>query len=165
MMGITLLLGCAARHVPVESAPPGEAVLQLALTFGDNTIAGLAAMDLQPESLDLQALTPAGVALFTVHSQDFETTVSAPDPDWAKVLELLPFERDMRLILEWSCPSGSCDADPGRVRERSVDGGVERRWRGPGGPATVRLEPGRAELSDPRRRYTLVLVGDSIVVP
>ncbi|HJN76100.1 MAG TPA: hypothetical protein QGF58_19365 [Myxococcota bacterium] len=150
-----ILLACV--KTPIELGPPVEAVQQFKLESPFGTLAGVAVVSLD-EVFVLQALTPAGVALFTVEGDE----VSAPDEGWAETLELIPFSRDMHLVYRWSCPQ-RCEVEGGMVRQRLTEEGIERRYRGQGGPATVVVTDGEAVLEDPRRRYTLTVLSEAIV--
>lgn len=149
-----LILACAKS--PLDLGPPVETVQQFKLESPFGTLAGVAVVNLDDEVV-VQALTPAGIALFTVEGD----TVTAPDEQWAEALELIPFARDMQLIYRWSCPD-RCEVEGGTLRQALTDEGIERRYRGDGGPATVRITEGRAVLDDPRRRYTLTVLSDEI---
>ena len=100
----------------------------------------------------LEALTPAGPALFTVRVENGSTTIDALDEGLADFLRRLPFDRDLaalylvdgtraETVLGWT------------VRPRS-DG-----WtlHGPKGRARVRRLPDGLELRDRLRGYTLTV--------
>jgi hypothetical protein len=158
---IWLLAACALRP-PLPPSVPVETSVQFKLESSRGTLAGLVAVALGPEDFALQALSPAGLALFTVQGD----TVQAPSESWAAVLERLPFERDLRLILDWDCATGRCSLpEGGHLRQERLEDTVVRCYRGPQGPARATLSLGRAELVDPRRGYTLTLVGDAVHVP
>ena len=163
-MILALLLACAPK-LPLVAPTRQEHVDQFALTRGEHTFAGMAVVVLEGPKVTLQALTPAGSALFTIEATAEEIQVRAPDPQMAALLERLPFHRDLMLVYAWSCPPGRCAADGGTIREQPEDNGLLRRWRGPGGPATLHLQPGKAVLTDPLRRYTLTVVGEEIGPP
>ena len=98
----------------------------------------------------------------TVHAKATGTQLTAQE-DLAEVLERLPFGRDLRMINSWSCGGEPvCGVAGGRIEESRVEGVLERRWSGPEGPASVRLEPGRARLEDGRRGYSLLVVGEGV---
>ena len=150
------LLACA--KTPLELGPPVETVQQFKLESPVGTMAGIAVVKLD-EDFAMQALSPAGFALFTVEGD----AVEAPDETWAAALELIPFSRDMHLVYRWSCPD-RCSVEGGRIKQiLNEDGNVARRYRGDGGPATVVIEDGKAVLVDPRRRYTLTVLSEAIV--
>ena len=154
-----LLLPLACAHLPPAALAPAEGrVLQFGIEIGGRSLAGLAVVDLSAEGARLQALTSFGTEVFRVEAGPGGTAVAAADPAWVEALARLPIERDLRLALGWSCPDGRCAAGEGRVEERAVEGGVERIWRGPEGPATARIRGNRAVLTDPVRGYTLTLV-------
>ncbi len=148
---IAMLLACARGTL--APTPVVEGPAQLKLESARGTVAGLAVVVVTPERFVLQALTPAGVELFSASDEG----VTAPDPSWVATLERLPFERDLRLIFAWECPEGAC-AVPAGGRVWQAEG--LRHYRGPGGPARVELSPRKAVLRDPRRGYTLTIVGD-----
>lgn len=156
-----ILLSCV--HAPLDLGPPVETVQQFKLESPFGTMAGMAVVVLE-ESFALQGLSPAGTALFTVTDEG----VTAPDEGWAAALERIPFERDMRLVYQWACTdaSGRCTHDDATIRQTLEVGDdatwIERRYRGPSGPATVRLRDGMAVLEDPRRRYTLTVISEDI---
>jgi hypothetical protein len=159
---VILLLAACAPLPPLPPPVPVETVLQFKLESPRGVLAGVAAVALDSDGFALQALSPAGFALFTVE----DDSVKAPSATWATVLERLPFERDMRLILDWRCASGRCSLPGGGiVRQDSSEGTVVRHYRGPAGPARATLSEGRAELLDSRRGYSLTLIGDVIRVP
>ncbi len=155
-MSLILLLACA--KAPLDAADRVETLHQFKLESPFGTMAGLAAVVISDDEFVLQALTPAGVALFTVQGE----AVSAPDEAWAAVLERIPFERDMRLVYGWPCSAQRCELPQGRLWQERTDEGLVRRYRGPGGPATVTLTQGKAVLVDPRRRTTLTMLGEAI---
>jgi len=160
-----LLLSCAHRPPVARPTEPVAVVEQFALARGDRAIAGLAAVRIDGDAVTLDALSPAGIALFRVEASAEGATVTAPDPAWADVLERIPFRRDLLLIHAWDCPEGRCAVAGGTVRQRVEDGALLRRYRGPGGPARARIEEGRATLHDPLRGYDVTLVGGDIHGP
>jgi hypothetical protein len=126
----------------------------------------MAAVQIQGPAFSLLAITPAGIELFRVQGDGESTTVTAPQQDLKDILERLPLGRDLHLIYAWSCGgSEACSVGGGKLREGPTESGWTRTWRGPGGPAVVDIEPGRASLEDPRRGYTLLVVGEEIRVP
>lgn len=155
---LALLLAACVHRVPPEVAPPPPDVRPFSLVRKGKGLQGLAYVDLTAEPVRIQALTPVGVELFQVTASPTETTVQAPDERWRDLLMKIPFRRDFLLCLSWSCPEGRCAVEGGRLREH-VEGDVRiRTWRGPGGPATVRIEGPRAVLTDPLRGYELTLL-------
>lgn len=150
-----ILLACV--KAPIDLGPPVETVQQFKLESAFGTMAGIAVVNLD-EDFTLQALSPAGFALFTVDDDG----VTAPDEGWAATLERIPFSRDMHLVYRWSCPR-RCEVDGGTVKQTSTDDAVERSYRGEGGPASVQISDGRAVLEDSRRRYTLTVLSEAIV--
>ncbi len=170
-MILTLLLAACLPKGPALE-PPGrqEIVSQFAVHSlhpgqQGRSLAGLAVVVFEGEQLSLQALTPAGTELFSLQADPTSSQLQLPDPAWAPYMDDLPFYRDLALVFAWSCPGGACQVAGGQLRERAKDGVIERRWRGPAGPVRARLEPGRAEILDRRRRYRLVLAGEAIHVP
>ena len=155
-MSLMQLLSCV--KAPLQPSERVEALHQFKLESPLGTMAGLAVVVVDEEEFVLQALTPAGVALFTVE----EGRVSAPDENWEAVLARIPFERDMRLVYGWPCEAPRCELPQGRLSQERTDAGLVRRYRGPGGPATVTLTEGKAVLVDPRRRTTLTMLGEAI---
>lgn len=155
------LLLAACAHPPLATGPVrAEGLHQFALTARGHTFAGQAAMVVEADSFRLQALAPTGGTLFEVHGDASHTEATAPEPAMAAILERLPFHRDLSLLTRWRCPAdGTCDTGSGRLTQSTDETGRTLRWRGPGGPATVVLGEGRAELTDPRRGYRLVVVG------
>jgi hypothetical protein len=160
---LTGLLACGPK--PAALAPPGhiETVQQFAIEFRGHTMAGVAIAVFDGHHLRFQALTPAGTALFHVESDGEVQTVKAPDERWATALEPLPLYRDMALVHTWSCPSGKCSVDGGRLTQEPLDdGGIIRTWNGPGGKAEARIWDGRAEVRDTLRGYVVRLAGEDI---
>ncbi len=154
-----LAAGCLAGCAHGVVGPAYEGVEQFQVQRGELSLSGLAVVRLEDDRAVLQALTPGGVALFTLTWEGGRRRVEAPDDAWADVLERLPFERDLSLVHRWSCGGARrCRVGGGRMVERIEDGVVERRWRGPGGPARARIEGRRAEVRDLRRGYRLVVV-------
>ncbi len=155
-MSLMLLLACVKS--PLSSSERVEALHQFKLESPLGTLAGMAVVVVSEDEFVLQALTPAGMALFTVEGD----SVRAPDPAWAAVLERIPFERDMRLVYGWPCAEPRCELPQGRLAQERTDEGLVRRYRGPGGPATATITEGKAVLVDPRRRTTLTMLGEAI---
>lgn len=156
----TLALVCCARPPPAPPITSVETVNQFALRRGDRILAGAMVLSIGPDRLRMDALTPAGTALFRVTATARQTEVVAPDPKWAPIIAQLPLRRDLLLVHAWSCPVGRCSVDSGTIRESVEAGSTVRRYRGAGGPAEVRLSAGRAVLEDPRRVYTVTFLGD-----
>ncbi|MCB9764723.1 MAG: hypothetical protein H6739_33415 [Alphaproteobacteria bacterium] len=161
MIALALLLSCAP-HAPPK--PPLEAVTQLALTRSGHSLAGLAAISVTPDLAQLQVISAGGVELFSVQATPEDVTAQAPDPELAGLIERVPFYRDLSLVFTWRCPEARCQVGGGRLRVERDAGRTLLHWRGPGGPATVALERGRATLSDPRRGYVLTVLGEPIDV-
>lgn len=158
-----VLFGQGPRVWIPAPAERSEYVDQFAIIRGEHAFAGTAVVVIDTQEVVLQALTSAGTALFEVRTGADHHTVRAPDPGMTELLERLPFFRDLMLVYAWRCPSGRCSAQGGRIwEELQADGSVTRRWRGERGTAIVRLQPGRAELRDPSRGYTLVVVGEAV---
>jgi len=124
---------------------------------GEQVFAGLAAINIGPNRATLEALSIAGPSLFTVHATADHLQVTAPDPRMAAVLQRIPFWRDLSLLYRWSCPSTKCGVDGGTVENI----GDVVRYRGSGGPASLRREEKVATLDDLRRGYSLTVVGDA----
>jgi len=159
------LLACAGLPVATQ-APPIEVVHQFAIQARGHTFAGMAAVRVDGDDYTLVAITPGGVELFNVRGDAEGSVVTAPQQDLKDVLERLPLGRDLHLIYAWSCGSApACEVAGGRIEEAPGDDGWTRSWTGPGGPAVVTLQDGRATLDDPRRGYTLRIVGEEIRVP
>ncbi len=160
------LLACAPKHTLEVRDTRQEVVCQFAIAAHGHAFAGMMAGVIEDGGVEVAALTPAGTELFRVSRWGDQVEVSAPDPDWEPWLSRLPFDRDLPLVLQWDCPHGRCAVEGGVLRQAPTDdGGVERRWRGPGGPATAVIHPGKAVVSDPRRGYTVTLAGEAIHVP
>lgn len=160
-----LLLACAGLPLAPQ-APPIEVVHQFAIQARGQTFAGMAAVQLQGDAFTLVAITPGGLELFSVRGDADGSTVTAPQADMQAVLEKLPLGRDLHLIYAWGCGSTpACQVGGGRVTEGPGEDGWTRSWKGPGGPAQVIIGEGRATLSDPRRGYTLRVVGEELRVP
>jgi len=148
-----LLLACL--HRPPAVVHSVEHVAGFKIEILGSTLAGTGVFAEEGDAVVFQALTPAGTALFSVRdSGTAQPQVVAPDEDLAAMLERLPWYRDLSLLFRWSCPEGRCTTETGRIRE-SED---SRRYRGDGGPATVRILDDGLELTDPRRRYTLTVL-------
>lgn len=157
-----LILALACAKAPIELGPPIETMQQFKLESPFGTLGGMAVVVLDDDFV-LQALSPAGTAIFTVTDEG----VSAPDEGWAAALERIPFERDMLLVYRWSCPTGRCSTETGGKVTQTTETDdeatwVERSYRGPSGPATVRIRDGKAVLEDGRRRYTLTVISEEI---
>lgn len=151
-------LGCAMR-APVEVRSTVEAVDQFALTAHGHTFAGLAVVQVDDPDASLSALTPAGIALFDVRLTALDDAqVRSPDPGMTAVLERIPFGRDLALLYRWRCPVSTCVTPYGRLR---VDGD-QTTWTGRQGRATVQWSETGAELTDPRRGYSLRVVGEGL---
>ncbi len=163
---IALLLAACAGLPPAVEAPPLEVLHQFAISARGQTFAGMAAVQLDGPAYTLVAITPGGLELFSVRGDADTQIVSAPQEDLQGILARLPLGRDLHLLYAWSCGSApKCSAGGGTVTEGAVDGVWTRTWKGPGGPATVVVEAGRATLEDPRRGYTLRVVGEELRVP
>ncbi len=163
---LLLLLACAPKHSLEIRDTRREVVCQFAIEARGHTFAGTMAAVLEDGGVEVAALTPAGTELFRVARRGEQVEVSAPDPAWEPWLARLPLDRDLPLVFQWHCPTERCAVEGGVVRERALeDGGIERSWRGPGGPVTAVLRPGKAELDDPRRGYRVVLAGEAVHVP
>ncbi len=164
-MTALLLAACAGLPVAVE-APPVEVLHQFAIQARGQTFAGMAAVQLQGDAYTLIAITPGGLELFSVRGDAETLTVSAPQEDLKAMLERLPLGRDLHLLYAWSCGTApACVVGGGRLTEGATEAGWMRTWKGPGGPAVVTVENGRATLEDPRRGYTLRVVGEELRVP
>ena len=164
MIGL-LLMACAGLPVAPES-PPVEVLHQFAIQARGQTFAGMAAVQIQGEAYTLVAITPGGLELFSVRGDAETLTVSAPQEDLEAMLERLPLGRDLQLLYAWRCGSvPACAVGGGRLTEAPSETGWTRSWKGPGGPAVVTVEKGRATLEDPRRGYTLLVVGEELLVP
>jgi hypothetical protein len=160
------LLGCAPKHSLEIADTRREVVCQFAIAAHGRSFAGLMAAVIEDGGVEVAALTPAGTELFRVARRGELVRVSAPDPSWEPWLERLPFDRDLPLVLQWHCPVARCLVEGGVLAQRPLeDGGVERRWRGPGGPVSATIHQGKAVVVDPRRGYTVTLAGEAIHVP
>lgn len=148
-------LGCAPWVA--SSVRDVSAVQQFGLSARGHAFAGLGAVRMGDAGFSLEALSPAGVTLFTVAREgEGATAVHAPDPAMAAMLEKLPFERDLSLALRWSCPGDGprrCAVPGGALRVG--DHGV--RYAGVGGPARITQEGPLTRIVDPLRGYSLVL--------
>ncbi len=165
MTGALLMTACAGLPVAPES-PPIEVVHQFAIQARGQTFAGMAAVRVDGEAFTLVAITPAGLELFQVRGDAQGSTVTAPQEDLQEVLERLPLGRDLHLLYAWSCGGEpACEVGGGRIEEGPQESGWFRSWKGPGGTAFVTFEEGRATLEDPRRGYSLRVVGEEIHVP
>ncbi len=160
------LLACAPKHTLEVADTRQERVCQFAISAHGRSFAGVMAAVLEDGGVEVAALTPAGTELFRVSQQGQDVEVSAPDASWEPWLERLPFQRDLPLVFLWHCPVERCAVEGGVLSQRALPGGgLERRWRGPGGPVTATITPGRAVIVDPRRGYTVTLAGDAVHVP
>lgn len=160
------LLGCAPKHTLEVKDTRQEVVCQFAIQAHGHSFAGTMAAVFEDGGVEVAALTPAGTELFRVARSGDAVEVHAPDEDWEPWLERLPFDRDLPLVLYWHCPVDRCAVEGGVLRQRSLDdGGLERSWRGPGGPVTAIVHPGKAVITDPRRGYVVTLAGEAIHVP
>ena len=165
-LALLALLGCAPKH-SLELAPARqERVVQFAIQAQGHSFAGLIAAVFEGDGVEVAALTPAGTELFRVARHGDQVEVHSPDEDWTPWLERLPFDRDLPLVFLWDCPQGRCVVHDGVLRQRSTEaGGLVRTWRGSAGPVSATIVEGRAVISDPRRGYTVTLVGEAIHVP
>lgn len=165
-LALLVLLGCAPKHTLEIMDTRQERVCQFAITAHGHSFAGLMAAVLEDGGVEVAALTPTGTELFRVSRHGEQVVVRAPDPGWVPWLERLPFERDLPLVFLWSCPAERCWVEGGVVRQESTDdGGLVRSWRGPGGPVSATIHPGRAVISDTRRGYVVTLAGEAIHAP
>lgn len=152
---IPWLLAACAHLPPATALPPVEGTDGFVIRAGDRSLGGLAAVSVSDERFALLGLTPAGTSLFSIQGREGEPPeVAAPDPEMARVLGLLPFERDLWLLYRWRCEA-RCRTEHGRLLRE----GDTLRWRGRGGPATVELGESRTVLTDPRRHYTVTVTG------
>jgi hypothetical protein len=104
------------------------------------------------KTLVLEALSPIGVGLFTVHLAEGEATVEAIDSGFAKSLAKLPLARDLTALYV----AGGARRE--RVSRWSVRPTVDGwRMRGPGGSVRVRRVQSGLELRDRLRAYTLTV--------
>ncbi len=164
MIGL-LVMACVGLPAAPES-PLVEVFHQFAIEARGRTFAGMAVVRIDGPSYSLVAITPGGVELFSVSGDEDAHVVSAPQEDLKSVLERLPLGRDLHLLYAWSCGAAdACRVGGGRIEEGPSPEGWLRSWSGPSGPALVRIEEGRATLEDPRRGYTLRVVGEEIRVP
>ncbi len=161
----TLWLGCVGW--PVAPPPPSvEVYHQFAIEARGRAFAGMAVVRIDGPAYSLVAITPGGVELFSVSGDGDQDSVSAPQEDLEAILGRLPFDRDLHLLYSWSCgPTARCRVGGGWIEEGPSPEGWLRSWTGPGGPALVTIEDGRATLEDPRRGYRLKVVGEEIRVP
>lgn len=160
------LLACAPKQVLEISAERRELVCQFAIRAYGRSFAGLMAAALEGGGVEVSALTPAGTEIFHVSRHGEQVSVRAPDPAWEPWLARLPFDRDLALVFAWHCPSERCQVAGGVLRQRSLDdGALERSWRGPGGPVSAVIRPGKASITDPRRGYQVILAGEPVHVP
>jgi hypothetical protein len=155
------LTGCA-HHPPATLAAPGEFVEQFALRAsipgaGEQVFAGLAAIRISPENASLEALSVAGPALFSVEASAESLQVSAPDPRMEAVLARIPFWRDLALLYLWQCEAGICELEGGRLI--ATDGDIT--YKGRGGGASLTRDGNVARIDDPRRGYSLTVVGSA----
>jgi hypothetical protein len=163
---LLVLLGCAPKHTLEVKDTRREVICQFAIAAHGHSFAGTMAAVLEDGGVEVAALTPAGTELFRVARQGAQVEVSAPDPAWVPWLEKLPFDRDLPLVLQWHCPVERCAVEGGVLRQRTLeDGGLERRWRGPGGPVSATIHTGKAVITDDRRGYVVTIAGEAIHVP
>ena len=155
----TLFLLAACGAVPAINRPPLETVDQFAIHARGSTMAGLAAVVVENDTITLQALSPAGLQIFTVQASSTDVAVSAANEDMKKVLERMPFYRDLSLLYRWRCEAKRCKTDLGSIRQK---GATEWVWHGKGGRALLTLENGNTQLHDPLRGYTLKVVGEGV---
>ena len=154
-------LGCAPK-APLIAADVST-VQQFGLTARGHSFGGLGAVRIDATGFELEALSPAGGTMFTVGRRDDASSLVAPDPAMAAALEQLPFERDLSLALRWRCDSPAavarCEVPGGvLVERRDPAGSLEQaRYRGPGGPAVLRVDGALTRITDPLRGYVLVL--------
>jgi len=168
MMALLLfaLLACAPKHTLEIRDTRQETVCQFAIAAHGYSFAGLMAAVFEDGGVEVAALTPAGTELFRVARRGGQVELSAPDPSWEPWLERMPFDRDLPLVLQWHCPVERCAVHGGVLTQQSLeDGGLQRSWRGPGGPVSATIHPGKAVITDPRRGYTVTLAGEAIHVP
>ena len=134
MIPLLALLACAPKQPLEVSSERQEVVCQFAIDAHGRSFAGLMAAVFEGEGVEVAALAPSGTEIFRVRRYGDEVTVTAPDPAWVPWLERLPLHRDLPLVFAWHCPVERCRVAGGTLRQRDLDGGgVERRWRGPGG--------------------------------
>jgi hypothetical protein len=165
-LALLALLGCAPKHTLEIRDTRQEYVCQFAIQAHGHGFAGTMAAVLDSGGVEVAALTPAGTELFRVARHGDEVEVRAPDADWVPWLERLPFDRDLPLVLLWHCPVQRCAVEGGVLRQRTLDdGGIERSWRGPGGPVSATVHQGKAVITDSRRGYVVTLAGEAIHVP
>lgn len=154
---LIVLGGCAtAGPLTTVSTPPVEPVtLSFALTFHEQSIAGLGllrALPEEPDGYELIALSPMGTQLFAVTTTGEATNAEAVDPKWARALERMPFHRDLALVLT-RCRDGQERCHTGRGSLAARDG--RWRYRGTGGGAWVTRDDAGVLVEDPLRGYTL----------
>ena len=158
-------LGAASAALPACVPPTGERLLNLGIRAHGHSFGGLTVVEWTASGWTLVSLSPAGLPIFTaVYAEDANgagtTAVSAPAfPEMEPYLELLPFDRDLRLLAADSEPD--CAWGRARILHRSV----RTLWRGSPGPARVEMrEVGSFTLTDPWRGYTLTVVPVAVPV-
>ncbi len=162
---LLVLLACAPKHALEVSPVREERVCQFAIQARGQTFAGMMAAVLEGGGVEVAALTPAGTELFRVSRAGERVEVRAPEPAWEPWLARLPFDRDLHLVFLWDCPQERCAVAEGVLMQRALDdGGVQRTWKGPGGPVSAMIHPGKAVITDARRGYTVTLAGEAIRV-
>lgn len=149
-MILALLLACAPKVAPPVAA--AEHVDRFALAGHGHAFGGLAIVVHDGPDVTLEALSPAGPAIFTVVVAGGNTAIDAADPGMAAMLGRLPFARDLTALYLADCAQ-RCAVGAWTVRP-TRDG-----WRvaGEGGPARVTRGDGTLVLRDRLRGYTLTV--------
>lgn len=143
----------ACTHSPGTLAPPVEAVDSFRLDVHGRSVMGTAIVRTDGGKIRMQALTPAGTALFAVTVVEGQQEVTSADPELTALLDRLPFYRDLPLTYIYGCDASRCQAGPWSYRATATGWRV----RGPGGP--VRIETGPPlRLHDRRRGVTTTIV-------
>ncbi len=151
---LLLLAACATRG-PAVQRPAWEGSSQFSIESGSGRFLGTAIVRFDDSSYELRGVTLTGITLFTARGDGDRDTVEAPDPTMERTLRHIPFGRDLDLVWRLEC-ADRCQTPRGRLTNRAD--GVTR-WRGEGGPATVRREGDLVVVEDRQRNYTLTVVG------
>jgi hypothetical protein len=122
----------------------------VSIALGDRVLAGPAIITLDNDTFRFMLLSPAGTEIFSVEGTGKNTRIHAPEA-WKKYLKRLPIERDLRLFFA----SEPCKTARGRITEQESS----LVYRGCYGPADVFKDANSWILTDPRRDYTLTMVG------
>lgn len=156
--------GCS-HHAgpPATLADPGEVVEQFALRAtmpgaGEQVFAGLAAIRIDHDHAQLEALSIAGPALFSVVATPTSLEITSPDPRMTAVLQRIPFWRDLAMLYIWECERDACSVEGGRL----IPDENGTTYKGRGGRATLSREGNITHIDDHRRGYSLTVVGSAL---